>query len=222
MVETRSMKNIKYKYKYDLEDDQNNDDPAAARPLRPRKLKAHIRPNARNEKHDVFRRINMHGGDANVCWEWRGAHNLGTRGERRPRVTIASEDYYTYRVVYELYYGRELGDMEVIRHSCDHCWCCNPHHLTVGTQHDNVQDMLMRERVGMKMIHVKKIMQMLEIGTTSIYISERMRHEHGMYIDPSVIRRIRLRQLYKHIPWEWGDNYVEELYARRKQRASST
>jgi len=212
-------RNIKYKYKYALDDEQNDNDPASSRPRTKRKLKPHIRPNARNEKHDVFRRINMHSGNTAVCWEWRGAHNLGTRGERRPRVTIAGEDYYTYRVVYELYYGRELADLEVIRHSCDHCWCCNPHHLQVGTQRDNVQDMLSRERVGMKMIHVKKVMQMLEIGASSVYIADRMRNEHNMYVDASVIRRIRLRQLYKHIPWQWGDKYAKEVELRRSRRA---
>lgn len=190
--------------------------PATTRPrFAPRKKRRpHIRPNARNEAHDVFKRINMHGGDTDVCWEWLGSHNVGTRGERRGRIVIAGEEYYVHRVVYELYTGHKLKPGEVVRHKCDHCWCANPTHLIVGTQLDNVHDMLERERVGMKMVHVKRIMQMLEIGCPTAYISSYMRQHHDVQLEESVIRRIRLRRIYKHIPWEWGDAYA----ASRKQK----
>lgn len=198
----------KYAVKYSLDDDANNDEMAGLK-VRRRLRKEHTRPNARNEKHDVFKRINMHEGDTTVCWEWNGAHNLGTRGERRPRVVIGGEEFYTYRVVWELYYGRALAHNEVVRHSCDNCGCCNPHHLMVGTQRDNVNDMLHRERIGLKMIHVKRIMQMLEIGADSRFVSRKMKEEHNLTLDPSVIRKIRMRRLYKHIPWPWGDAYAK-------------
>ena len=33
-----------------------------------------------------------------------------------------------------------------MRHSCDNPRCCNPNHLSVGTQRDNILDMVKRGR----------------------------------------------------------------------------
>ena len=168
----------------------------------------------RSEMYDVFRRIDMHGGNREVCWEWKGSHGLGTRGEYRPRVVIGKQDYYVYRVVYELYTGYKLQKGDVVRHQCDHSWCCNPFHMIIGTQADNVQDMLARERVGLKHFYIKRMMQMFELGCSAEYITQKMKQGYNMTLDVSVVRKIRLRTVYKHIPWEWGDNYAAE----RKQR----
>jgi len=178
-----------------------------------------------NEHYDVFKRINMHSGSKDVCWEWLGAHGLGTRGEYRPRVVIQGRDYYVYRVVYQLYTGYILQKGDVIRHQCDHPWCCNPYHMVIGTQADNVQDMLDRERIGLKHYQVKRIMQMLELGCTAKYVSQKMREGYNVSLDVSVIKRIRMRNIYKHIPWEWGDKYADARHKRlddiKKQRLAS-
>lgn len=44
--------------------------------------------------------------------------------------------------------GLTLNDIKgkVVRHSCDNPSCVNPEHLEIGTQADNVQDMLTRGR----------------------------------------------------------------------------
>src|SRR5262245_3750846 len=170
-----------------------------------------------SELFDVFRRIDMHGGDQVPCWEWRGAHGLGTRGEYRPRVMIDKRDYYVYRIVYQLYTGHTLAPHEVVRHSCDHSWCCNPFHMLVGTQADNVQDMIERERVGVKHFHVRRIMQMLEIGCTAVHVAQKMKEGYDMQLDVSVIRKIKLRKVYKHIEWPWGDEYAKSRRERLRQ-----
>ena len=170
-----------------------------------------------SEHYDVFQRINMHNGDKNVCWEWNGAHGLGTRGEYRPRVCIDQKHYYVYRVVYQLYTGYKLQENDVVRHSCDNSWCCNPYHMMIGTQADNVADMMKRERVGMKHYQVKRIMEMLEIGCSAAYIANTMRSGYHVSLDASVIRRIRMRKIYKHIEWEWGDKWAD---ARKRRLAT--
>lgn len=167
-----------------------------------------------SEPYDVFRRINMHDGNRDVCWEWTGAHGLGTRGEYRPRVVIGMKDLYVYRVVYELYTGYKLQAKDVVRHQCDNSWCCNPFHMIIGSQADNVQDMLKRERVGMKHFHIKRIMQMLEIGATADYIVNAMKQGYAMTIDASMIRKIKMRRIYKHIEWQWGDDWAKQRRAR--------
>lgn len=50
-----------------------------------------------------------------------------------------------HRVSYELAYG-PFDKSLVVRHKCDNTKCCNPEHLELGTQLDNVDDMLTRKR----------------------------------------------------------------------------
>jgi hypothetical protein len=47
---------------------------------------------------------------------------------------------YAHRLAWELANGRRLRDGEVVRHTCDNPPCCNPAHLLVGTQADNIED----------------------------------------------------------------------------------
>lgn len=50
-----------------------------------------------------------------------------------------------FRVIYQQKYG-EIPERMVIRHKCDNRWCCNVDHLEIGTQKDNVRDMIERGR----------------------------------------------------------------------------
>ena len=168
----------------------------------------------RSEKHDVFQRIDMHGGAKDVCWEWNGAHGLGKRGEYRARVRINNKDGYVHRIVYELYTGYTLLPHDVIRHQCDNSWCCNPYHMLIGTQADNVADMMERERVGMKHFQVKRIMQMLEDGCNAVHVKQKMQEGYNINVGVTVIRKIKMRTLYKHIPWPAGDEWA--TYRRAK------
>jgi len=38
-----------------------------------------------------------------------------------------------------LLYG-DIIDNYIVRHKCNNILCCNPHHLQLGTQYDNIQD----------------------------------------------------------------------------------
>lgn len=173
-----------------------------------------------NRPVDVFLNIDMHDGDSTVCWEWKGKLKRGNRGELRPVMKIRGKDYYAYRLVYEQYTGHALAPGEVVRHTCDNTKCCSPFHLVVGTQMDNVADMVKRERVGMKHYHVKKIMEMLELGCSTKYISNKMKSKYELEMHDSVIRRIRMRKLYKYVEWPWGDAYAQKFAIRKAQLAS--
>lgn len=75
------------------------------------------------------------------CWEWqgkRGRHGYG-------RFKIKGKEYFAHRLAYELEYGPVPEGMGVLHH-CDNPPCCNPSHLFIGTQADNVSDMMNKER----------------------------------------------------------------------------
>ena len=50
-----------------------------------------------------------------------------------------------FRVLYMQKYG-DIPKGMVIRHKCDHPYCCNIEHLEIGTRLDNVRDMIERGR----------------------------------------------------------------------------
>lgn len=174
--------------------------------------------NQPNELHDVFRFINMHDGNKDVCWEWLGAHSTDPKGHKRPRWKINNKQIYASRAVFEAYYGIKVeGDKRVL-HSCDNPSCCNPYHLRIGTQSDNNRDMMERERVHLKRVIVKKIMSYLELGFNSQIIADQIRNDFGQTVSGRQIRHIRARARYAHIEWPWGD---EQLRLRRERLALS-
>lgn len=46
-----------------------------------------------------------------------------------------------FRVLYQQKYGN-IPKGKVLRHLCNNSWCCNVDHLKVGTQKENVHDMI--------------------------------------------------------------------------------
>lgn len=86
------------------------------------------------------------------CLEWNGCFN--TDGYPRAGITKTREDgtkYYDsniklHRLVYQQTRVAEDIEGRIVRHTCDNPKCLNPVHLDIGTQEDNVQDRVVRER----------------------------------------------------------------------------
>ena len=69
----------------------------------------------------------------NGCWIWRGS----TTG-RYGKIGAAGYQLGTHRVAYELWVGR-IPEGLFVMHTCNNPRCCNPAHLCVGTNKQNVQ-----------------------------------------------------------------------------------
>ena len=122
-------------------------------------------PRRKNTDKDVFCFINMHGGDINVCWEWKGKFN---NKDNRPYFTVNGKRRPAYAVVLEVFSGTVQEQGMVARHSCDNgeqpIGCCNPHHLGWGTHQDNMNDMKDRERHGVPKTVKRAIKKLLLEG----------------------------------------------------------
>lgn len=79
------------------------------------------------------------------CWPWIGY--LAPNGYGRFTVATDQRARKAHRVAYELAVG-PIPDGLLVRHSCDNPPCCNPTHLSVGTQVDNMRDARDRGRVA--------------------------------------------------------------------------
>lgn len=77
------------------------------------------------------------------CWTWTA--NTHRQGYGFFKFTKA-QNRLAHRVAYELAYGVPLVPAQKILHKCDNPCCVNPVHLMLGTQRDNVLDMIAKGR----------------------------------------------------------------------------
>lgn len=86
------------------------------------------------------------------CWEWTAAryNNKHMYGSFR----YNSKKTLAHRASYLIYNG-DIPEGLLVCHTCDNEKCVNPGHLFLGTQSDNMQDMLSKNR-GRHKNHVSK------------------------------------------------------------------
>lgn len=80
------------------------------------------------------------------CWLWTGALRKGYGAIRAPqRHDPARPTLGAHRVAYEVFVG-PIPDGLLVCHRCDVRACCNPDHMFLGTQSDNMLDMYTKRR----------------------------------------------------------------------------
>lgn len=77
------------------------------------------------------------------CWIWTGAI---TGNNKYGALKISqNEAIKTHRLSYIIYKG-EIPDGLLVLHNCDNALCCNPNHLRLGTQLENIKERTMKQR----------------------------------------------------------------------------
>jgi len=75
------------------------------------------------------------------CWEWKKSkHKQGYGNFPYKRKCLLA-----HRVAWMLFNG-ELNEDILVLHKCDNPPCCNPEHLFLGTDYDNVKDSIFKGR----------------------------------------------------------------------------
>ena len=84
----------------------------------------------------------------NGCWEFNGRKNNGGYGS----ICFGGEKIKKDLMVHKLVYKHMKGDIPkglCVCHSCDNPPCCNPEHLFLGTNEDNIKDSVSKNRHSM-------------------------------------------------------------------------
>lgn len=86
-----------------------------------------------------WKKVDKRGPDE--CWEWRRSKNPDGYG----KVWLFNKMLYAHRISFEITYGKIPENMRVC-HKCDNPGCVNPNHLFLGSQKDNMKDMILKGR----------------------------------------------------------------------------
>lgn len=131
------------------------------------------------------------------------SHSKDTCGYTRIRYNGKHERLF--RVIYQLNYG-DIPKGMLIRHKCDNPSCCNIDHLEIGTQRDNVKDMIERKRSGFnkpkpQLYGTKnKANKLSEKDVEEIYLSNwgysRLSHKYN-------VSKNSIRLIKKKLMWKW-------------------
>ncbi len=142
-----------------------------------------------------WKRINIKSKDD--CWEWQGCTNTHGYG-------ICSINYikqYVHRIAYELTHG-EIPNGLCILHTCDNPSCCNPAHLFLGTQQDNINDKTNKgrqargERNGRHKLTEEEVKEIRRLYSTGKYFQKELGNMFGVSF-PQVSHIINNKQWRK-------------------------
>lgn len=127
------------------------------------------------------------------CWPWKASKRNGygqfTLGKDENRIPA-------HRMSYLLSVGDVLDGL-LVCHKCDNRPCCNPSHLFVGTDLDNVRDMISkgrrRRRNKLSQDDIPEIFKMGSLGIAHWKIAGHFK------VSRTAITRILLRQLWRGV-----------------------
>jgi len=130
-----------------------------------------------------------------------GSFSLWVRGADRGQV------FYAHQVAAAHARGLTAPSDGVIMHSCDNPACCNPDHLSVGTQAENLADMRKKdrhargERVPNSKLTAEQVREILsqEDSVPARVLAVRFG------VQPRQIHRILRRERWKHLYNEFVD-----------------
>ena len=134
----------------------------------------------------VWERVNK----TKSCWLWIG---FGSKdGKRYGQIRKDGKIQRAHRVVWEIVNGPITVGLNVL-HNCDNRACVNPSHLFLGTQRDNIIDMVKKGRCYNRKVTDDEVR---EIRKSDLSATEASRI-YG--VQPAQIRKIRSRKVAAHV-----------------------
>lgn len=134
------------------------------------------------------------------CWNWPYSTNVQTGyGQFMTRRDGKSKMFTAHRLAYEIFIGPIDGGLCVL-HRCDNRKCFNPAHLFLGTQRQNMDDMMRKGRYG----GARRRHGGPKLDCEKVRMIRASDEPHAALarifdVQPSVIRSIRLGRSWKQV-----------------------
>lgn len=165
---------------------------------------------------------------ADDCWLWTGETNNQGYGRFCLYPAGRRVREFAHRFAYALATCQDIRGL-VVLHACDNPRCCNPAHLSVGTQLDNMADARAKGRTvpppritGSQMWNAKlteasvvAIRQQYAAGTTQRALAAKFG------VEPSSISQVVLGKSWRHAPGPLVDPALKRRATRARSRASA-
>ena len=128
------------------------------------------------------------------CWEWQRSISI-TNGY--PYMNVGNKVYLVYRVAYEKLVGKIPKGLQIL-HKCDNKPCCNPNHLFLGTQKDNMVDMVNKCRKPPRcLFNREEILQIIKLHYVHNFTQKQIAEDCN--VSMSTISRIIRGETYTHL-----------------------
>lgn len=139
---------------------------------------------------------------ANDCWEWQAGKDWDGYGI----FSIHGKSPKAHRIAWELSNGCTIPEGLVMMHTCDNPSCCNPAHLALGTNADNIHDAQEKGRLrgprGEKQWHskltVENVREIRRLYATGEYTHETL----ATMFD---VGRRAIGRVISGVNWGWLD-----------------
>jgi hypothetical protein len=136
--------------------------------------------------------------DPDGCWLWQGYCNKNGYGQ----IWWEGKQHLTHRMSYQAFIG-DIPESIFVLHWCDVRKCCNPKHLFLGTQTDNIRDRVNKgrckggenkgEKHGRAKLTKEQVLKILASNEKQKTLAERY------CVDPSTISMIKTGKNWKHL-----------------------
>jgi hypothetical protein len=131
------------------------------------------------------------------CWIW-----LGCINDRYGYFTVEGRIWLAHRFSYTLHCDEIPYGMQVL-HRCDNGHCVNPKHLFLGTQQDNMDDKVAKDRQakgidnGNSKLTVNEVIEIRRLCSEGKLLQYEIAEKFN--VDPKTITNIKLRRQWSHI-----------------------
>lgn len=145
-------------------------------------------------KKDPKHRFESKFNKTNECWNWNAA--VGSSGYGH--FWMDGKPIPSNRASYKIYIG-EIPNGNLVLHKCDNRLCVNPNHLFLGSNQDNMKDMVTKNRQAKGiLIKASKLTpeQILKIRS-DIRSQRKIAHDYG--VSHTTIGDIKNNKYWSHI-----------------------
>jgi predicted XRE-type DNA-binding protein len=131
------------------------------------------------------------------CWLW-----LAARNDHYGFIVIEGKTWLAHRFSYTLHCDEIPEGVQVLHH-CDNGFCCNPKHLFLGTQQDNMTDKVLKDRQakgsdnGNSKLTAEVVLEIRRLCAEQQLTQKAIAEKFN--VDPTTITNIKLRRQWRHI-----------------------